>query len=97
MEANVAIVGQAHRLPSGNWQPERLPYKNYLAGGEMTSHAQPARKQSPPSGVIAPNQRTFVNAITYKLPLNSKIPTKNNHHGARFADPKRASANSAIA
>jgi hypothetical protein len=24
MEANVAIVGQAHRLPSGNWQPERF-------------------------------------------------------------------------
>jgi len=65
--------------------------------GEITSHAHPARKQSPPIGVIGPNQRAFVSAITYKLPLKIRIPVKSNHHAPRFAVPKSASTNSAIA
>jgi hypothetical protein len=32
--------------------------------GAIASHAQPARKQRPPMGVIAPSHRIFVSAIT---------------------------------
>src|SRR5262249_33319378 len=66
-------------------------------GGEITSHAQPARKQRPPSGVIAPSARIFVSPIAYKLPLKIMIPAKSSHHAPRFVDPTSASAKSAIA
>ena len=69
----------------------------YNLGGEIASHNQPARKHKPPSGVIAPNQRTPVNPITYKLPLKTIIPAKSNHHAPRFVDPTTARTKSAIA
>ncbi len=59
----------------------------YLVDGAIISHAQPARKQRPPSGVTGPSQRRFVSAIKYKLPLNRKMPAKSNHHAPRFAMP----------
>ncbi|MEY2479946.1 MAG: hypothetical protein QOI04_873 [Verrucomicrobiota bacterium] len=68
-----------------------------LFGGAITSHAQPARKQTPPSGVIAPNERTFVSAIVYKLPLNKIIPATKSQNTPRFAAAKNASTNKAIA
>ena len=34
---------------------------------------------------MAPNERTFVSAIAYKLPLNKMIPAKKSHHAPRFA------------
>ena len=65
--------------------------------GAMISHAQPARKQRPPSGVTGPSQRRFVSAIRYKLPLKRKMPAKISHHAPRLAAPKSASTNNAIA
>jgi hypothetical protein len=58
----------------------------YLVGA-MISHAQPARKQRPPTGVIAPSQRIFVNAMVYKLPLKRNIPTRSTHHAPRLIVP----------
>ena len=68
----------------------------YLCG-EIASHAHPARKQRPPTGVIAPNQRTPVYPIIYKLPLKIIMPAKSSHHAPRFAAPESASTNNAIA
>src|SRR5439155_26420309 len=86
MEANVVIVGQAHRLPSENSATGAVALQNHLPG-EITNHAQPAKKHKPPSGVTAPNDRTFVSAITYKLPLKIIMPVRSNHHAPRFAVP----------
>ena len=51
VSAAVAATGQA---------PPAKPHR----GGAIISHAQPARKQSPPIGVIAPSHRRFVIAST---------------------------------
>src|SRR5256885_15247492 len=56
----------------------------YRLGGTNTSHAQPARKHNPPSGVMAPSQRRFVIAITYRLPLNKTMPTTKSQLVPRF-------------
>src|SRR5207302_11079068 len=67
------------------WQPRKrsgLPY-NYFVG-TMINHAQPARKQRPPMGVIAPSQRKFASAIKYRLPLKRRIPAKSSHHAPRL-------------
>src|SRR4029077_16268834 len=65
--------------------------------GAITSHAQPTRKQRPPMGVIAPSHRIFVSAITYRLPLKTKMPAKSNHHALRFVPAKSARTRSARA
>src|SRR5437588_1368683 len=98
MEANVVIVGQAHRLPSENSPTGGVALQNHLPG-EITNHAQPAKKHKPPSGVTAPNESRAcgISAITYKLPLKIIMPVKSNHHAPRFAVPQSASTNSAIA
>jgi hypothetical protein len=36
----------------------------------------PSLQERPPIGVIAPSQRTLVNAITYKAPLKMRIPAR---------------------
>src|SRR5437867_11812351 len=48
------------------WQPRRSPY-NYFVGA-MIRHAQPARKQRPPSGVTRPSQcgGCRISAMTYR-------------------------------
>ena len=70
--------------------------KAYL-GGAMISHNQPARKQRPPNGVIAPSQRRFDSAIKYKLPLKKKMPVQRSHQAPRLVAAKRASTNNAMA
>ena len=77
--------------------PDRPNSFDYNLGGEITSQSQPARKQSPPIGVIAPSVRIPVNPIAYRLPLKMIIPANSNHHAPRFAVPKKASTKSAIA
>jgi hypothetical protein len=42
--------------------------------GATISHAQAAREQRAPIGVIAPSQRTLINAVTFKAPLKMTIP-----------------------
>ena len=41
----------------------------------IARHIQPARKASPPSGVIAPNQRTPLRLSAYRLPQKMIVPT----------------------
>ncbi len=36
----------------------------------------PSLQERPPIGVIAPSQRTLVNAIIYKAPLKMRIPAR---------------------
>src|SRR5436309_19838 len=68
-----------------------------LGRGAKNSQAQPARKQSPPSGVIAPSQRIFVNAMVYKLPLKRRTPAQNNQQAPRLVVPKKARSRSTMA
>jgi hypothetical protein len=68
-----------------------------LGRGAKNSQAQPARKQSPPSGVIAPSQRMFVNAIVYKLPLKRRTPAQNSQQAPRLVVPKKARNTSTMA
>src|SRR5581483_10758313 len=69
----------------------------YSLGGEMKSQAQPARKQRPPSGVIAPSQRAPVTPMMYKLPLKMTIPANKSHHAPRLVEPTSARTKRAIA
>ena len=39
----------------------------------------------------------LLDPIAYKLPLKRMMPAKTNHHAMRFADPRTARTNSAIA
>ena len=48
----------------------------YLYAAQITA-PHPARKHSPPIGVIAPSTLIPVNASAYKLPLNSTTPPRN--------------------
>ena len=70
--------------------------RRYL-GGDTTSHAHPAKKHKPPTGVIAPMTRMLVNPIVYKLPLKMMMPANNSHQAPRLVDPDNASTKSAIA
>src|SRR5947207_15346949 len=67
------------------------PIGKFLYFGEMTSQAHPARKHKPPSGgVITPNDRTFVSAMRYKLPLKRIIPARKSHQAVRLVWPTSA-------
>ncbi len=52
-----------------------------FANGLSASASQPARRQSPPSGVIGPTQWMLFSASTYKLPLKITIPARIKIHG----------------
>ena len=49
-------------------------------GGDAVSRRDdqpcPSLQERPPIGVIAPSQRTLVNAIIYKAPLKMRIPAR---------------------
>src|SRR5438477_13156810 len=66
------------------------------ARGAKNKNAQPARKHSPPSGVIAPSQRRLVNVIVYKLPLKRRMPAQNNQAAPRLVAPNKASTKRAM-
>src|SRR5438309_5061818 len=54
-------IHKATDTPKG-FASGRLPLWFHFVG-VMISHAQPARKQRPPSGVMAPSQRRFESAM----------------------------------
>lgn len=62
----IAAVGtllvEAYPLVNQARLPSLGEFLAYPRGGEATSQSQPARKQSPPSGVMAPSHFTLVRA-----------------------------------
>jgi hypothetical protein len=56
----------------------------------------PARNATPPSGVIAPSQRTPDSASAYRLPEKSTVPARNSHPANCGSVPgQRAAAHAA--
>ena len=56
----------------------RMNFPQREAQTLIASHNQAAKKQTPPNGVMAPNQRIPVAQRMYNEPEKMKIPTRNN-------------------
>ena len=67
------------------------------AGFLKIKQPHPTRKATPPKGVIAPSQSTFVTASKYNEPEKITMPAKKLHQGTAGKVFRSASTNSITA